>query len=470
MMNWPAPGTAVTPVDGGDARSRSGSSMTVLEQLARTTQPRLSRRTLLSVGSLAGCSALWPGALRGEPVSAQGSSFGRARHCILLFLTGGPPQHDTWDPKPQATDAIRGETTAIETNVPGIRFGHLFPQMANCADRLCVVRSVTHSDTVHTSAGYTLLTGVPHPAPNNPMGAKTVGPSPEDHPHLGALLASVRPSRDGVPVFVSLPEVIKDAAVNEFPGQSAGFMGRRYDPLQIEYDAHSGRLQLQDLMPPAGVAATRLERRRALLDEFDLWRSHGDRAAALSEFDIFRERAFSLLSSRTVRAALDQEAEPADVRERYGSHLFGQGCLLARRLVEAGVSLVTVYWHYEGPDDSPVWDTHWNNFSHLRNRLAPPATRRSRRCSTISPGAVCSMRRWWSAAENSVVRRALTTWRVATTGPTCRRSCSPAPAFRQAACTELPTAKERILLTRRSPPPISQRPCCTCWASRPTCT
>ncbi len=347
--------------------------MPALDQLAGITRLRLSRRTLLAIGSLAGCHALAPVSLPGATTSARSASFGRARRCILLFLTGGPPQHDTWDPKPDAPDSIRGETTSIPTNVPGIRFGHLFPMMAECADHLCLLRAVTHTDTVHTSAGYTLLTGMPHPAPNNPMGAKTVGPAPEDHPHLGSLLASVRESPAGVPVFASLPEVIKDAAINEFPGQTAGFLGRRYDPVRIEYDPASQRLQLLDLQPPDGVSIARFQRRRSLLEEFDAWRSGAACAASLRAFEVSRDRAFSLLSSNAIHAALDQDAEPAPVQERYGAHLFGRGCLLARRLVEAGVSLVTVYWHYEGPDDSPVWDTHWNNFAHLRNRLAPPS-------------------------------------------------------------------------------------------------
>jgi hypothetical protein len=332
----------------------------------------LHRRSLLTIGGLAGLGLTLPQFLRAAHAAHSTRGFGRARRCILLFLTGGPPQHDTWDPKPEAPDNVRGETTVIDTAVPGIRFGQLFPLLARCADRLCLLRSVSHTDTVHTSAGYTMLTGVPHPAPNNPMGAKTVGPAPEDHPHVGSILASVRQSPPGVPVFVSLPEVIKDAAINEFPGQNAGFMGRRFDPLRIDRDSETNSLKLPDIVLPSDVNGSRHAARCALLSQLDRPLSDWERTAAARQLTVYQQSAFALLSSRAVHDALDVAAEPPAVHAAYGPHLFGQGCLLARRLVEAGVALVTVYWHYEGPDDSPVWDTHWNNFPHLRNRLAPP--------------------------------------------------------------------------------------------------
>lgn len=337
----------------------------------RSSCVRLDRRVFLTAGSVLGLCGVNARRMDGGETAGSGS-FGRARRCIILFLTGGPPQHDTWDPKPLAPASIRGETTTIETSVPGIRFGHLFPKLASSAGRFCLLRSVTHSDTVHTSAGYTLLTGVPHPAPNNPMGAKTVGPAPEDHPHVGSILASAHEPPAGLPVFASLPEVIKDAAINEFPGQTAGFLGRRFDPLRIEYDANIGRLQLPDLLPPAHLPAQRAERRLDLLRQLDDWTRGLESSPRVRAFDMFRHRALSLSSSRRLHDALDFDAESPRTRDRYGSHLFGRGCLLARRLIEAGVPLVNVYWHYEGPDDSPVWDTHWNNFPHLRERLAPP--------------------------------------------------------------------------------------------------
>lgn len=296
-------------------------------------------------------------------------SFGRARQCILLFLTGGPPQLDTFDPKPQAPAEIRGELGTIATRVPGIYFSELFPRLAHCADRLCVTRSVTHDDTVHTSAGYAMLTGVRHPKANDLLGAAGATPGPDDHPHLGALIAYARKNQGGPPAFVALPEVIKDAAVNEFPGQSGGLLGRAFDPLLIQPSSPQGPFAAPGLVLPPEVDAGRLLSRKKLRTVIDqAWTVH----PATADLGACYARAFDVLGSPAVQRALDLEQEPAATRERYGSHLFGRGCLAARRLIEAGVALVTVYWHYEGPDDSPVWDTHQNNFRHLRERLAPP--------------------------------------------------------------------------------------------------
>ena len=228
------------------------------------------------------------------------------------------------------------------------------------------MRSVTHADSVHTSAGYTMLTGVAHPKANAKTAAD-IQPGAADHPHLGSLLARLRPPASG-PAFVSLPEVIKDAGVNEFPGQGAGFLGRAFDPFRIEADPDRGGFRLPDVEPQPDVPDARLEGRRRLLN-------HLDRPGDTPDRDAFYERAYDLIRSPDVHRALKLDREPARSREAYGPHLFAQGCLLGRRLLEAGVPLVTVYWAYDGPDDSPVWDTHENNFRHLRERLLPPTDR-----------------------------------------------------------------------------------------------
>jgi hypothetical protein len=330
----------------------------------RTSNAFKSRRRFLQVGTLGALGLTLPSLLRSR--AEQPSPARRARHCILLFLTGGPPQLDTFDLKPDAPAEIRGEFRPIATRVTGIRVGEFCPLLARQADKFCLVRSVTHPDTVHTSAGYTMLTGMPHPLLNSPGGARSIRPSANDHPHLGSLLSLARPARAGVPTFASLPEVIKDAGVNEFPGQGGGMLGRPSDPFRIE--AHASGFLMPAIESPEDVPAGRLEGRQSLLGRLDS-------PTAASNHDAFYRRAFELIRSPGLRRAFRLEREPEAVRDAYGRHLFGQGCLLARRLVEAGVSLVTVYWHYEGPDDSPVWDTHQNNFSHLRNRLVPPMDR-----------------------------------------------------------------------------------------------
>jgi len=330
-----------------------------------------TRRAFLRVGSLGGIGLALPRVLRAAAeLATQERSFGRAKRCIVLFLTGGPPQLDTFDMKPDAPAEIRGELKPIATSVPGVHISELCPRLARLANRFRIVRSVTHGDTVHTSAGYTMLTGVPHPQANSATAAN-IQPTANDHPHFGSLLARLRPPR-GVPTFVSLPEVIKDAAVNEFPGQGAGFMGKQFDPFRIEGDTERGTFRLPDIFLPPDVTADRLGDRRLLRDRLARIMHDAESRAAFADLDGFYEQAFTLIGSAAVLNAFRLDREPESLRASYGSHLFGQGCLLARRLIEAGVALVTVYWHYEGPDDSPVWDTHWNNFDHLRNRLVPP--------------------------------------------------------------------------------------------------
>lgn len=333
---------------------------------------RFSRRCFLRAGALGAAGlalpALWQG--RAAAAGPAGRSFGRARRCLVLFLTGGPPQHETWDPKPSAPAGVRGELGPIDTNVPGLHIGELFPKLARQCDKLCVVRSVAHDDRVHTSAGYTMLTGAYHPLANVETAA-LIRPTVDDRPHFGSLLALQRPAHNGAPVFASLPEVIKDAAINEFPGQNAGFLGKRYSPFLIDGNPADAAFRLPDIGLPGDVSQERLATRRELSTRLT------ERAAlppdrTLADLAGFREQAFSLLTAPAVRDAFDLAREPESLRRAYGPHLFGQGCLLARRLIEAEVALVTVYWHYEGPDDSPVWDTHENNFAHMRNRLGPP--------------------------------------------------------------------------------------------------
>src|SRR5687767_11326375 len=280
--------------------------------------PAINRRTLLRLSAVGGLTL--PSFLRASEGSrlplAKDASFGRAKRCLILFLTGGPPQHDTFDPKPDAPAEVRGEFKPIDTNVPGVRLAELCTGLAKQADKFRVVRSVTHADTVHTSAGYTMLTGVLHPKANAKT-ATDIQPLGADHPHIGSLLAKVRPPASG-PAFVSLPEIIKDAGVNEFPGQGAGFIGKRFDPFRIEGDPKTGAFRLPDVELPADVPAARLLERQGLLAKLD-------RRADTPARDEFNDRAYDLIRSPAVHRALKLDLEPERARAAYGSHLFGQG-------------------------------------------------------------------------------------------------------------------------------------------------
>jgi hypothetical protein len=341
--------------------------LTIRATAGRDNTP--TRRAFLRAGALGALGLSLPSLLaaRERHPNTTLPHFGRAKRCVLLFLTGGPPQHDTWDLKPDAPANIRGELKPIATTVPDLRVSELFPRLARQAHRYCIVRSVSHADTVHTSAGYTMLTGVTHPKANGKTAA-LIRPLPDDHPHPGALLALARARQGGLP-FVCLPEVIKDAGVNEFPGQNQGFLPRQFAPLRVEANPERTGFLPPDVVLPGDVTADRLQQRRFLRERVEQSLTAFNPAGGV---DGYYQRAFDVLASTAGRTAFALDREPDRVRDEYGRHLFGQGCLLARRLLEAGVGLVTVYWHYEGPDDSPVWDTHQNNYPHLRQRLMPP--------------------------------------------------------------------------------------------------
>jgi hypothetical protein len=332
----------------------------------------ISRRDFLQLGAIGPLGLSLPGLLAAAPGRPAGAShFGRARRCILLFLTGGAPQLDTFDLKPDAPAEYRGEFQPIASNVPGIFLSEEFPRLARHLDQCCLVRSVTHGDRVHTTAGYTMLTGAVHPQANG-RSAADIRPGPHDRPHLGALLARARASTNGLPVFASLPEVIRDAGVNTYPGLDGGLLGKRFAPFRIEATPDRSAFQLPDVLLPGDITADRLADRRTLLDRVNRQLNAVEARSAVGDLDAWYQRAFALMRSRAVQEAFDLRREPDRLRADYGRHLFGQGCLLARRLIEAGIALVSVYWHYEGPEDSPVWDTHQNNFPHLRRRLMPP--------------------------------------------------------------------------------------------------
>lgn len=296
-------------------------------------------------------------------------TFGRAKRCVLLFLTGGPPQHDTWDPKPDAPAGIRGEFSPIETAAPGIFVSEMFPKLAAVADRFRIVRSLTHADTVHTTAGYAMLTGGMHPQANQTASAKMIRPSGSDRPHLASVVQKFRGERESrLPPF-ALPEIIKDAAVNEFPGLNSGFLSKQYEPVLLEANDERTRFLPPPVSLPLEVPLNRLQARTTLRATLELPLPQ----SAPQQAELLYCNALDMVKSERLQQAFRIDEEPAPLRDAYGSHLFGQGTLLARRLLEADAKFVTVYWHYEGPDDSPVWDTHWNNFSHMRNRLGPPA-------------------------------------------------------------------------------------------------
>jgi hypothetical protein len=334
----------------------------------------LTRREWLRLGGLGAFGLALPELLRAR--SAQGATqhaeraFGKAKSCIVLFLLGGPPQHETWDPKPDAPTGIRGDLRPISSAVPGMQVGELMPQVARLTDKCCVLRAMSTNDNAHSSSGYWMLTGYPH-QPMNSENSKLGAPN--DWPSFGAIIKYARPG-DGLPAAVTLPEHIWNTGNIPWPGQDAGFLGRKADPWLLTCDPSATGFHVPDLHLPGEVPPLRLAGRRSLLTQVNRHLDQTAASASFARYHTYSQQAFDLLRSPKARQAFDLDREPPVVRDRYGRCRFGQSVLLARRLVEAGVALVQVNWTRAANDSdlNPVWDTHTNNAERLKTALMPP--------------------------------------------------------------------------------------------------
>jgi hypothetical protein len=298
-----------------------------------------------------------------EPAAAVGN--GPAKHVIFLYQFGGPSHIDTFDTKPDAPAEIRGEFKTIPTSVPGLRFSEHIPRLARLAEKFALVRSLHHNMKNHNTATYYQLTG--HVPPIDDIRLRD---SPELYPAYGSVAGRFLPPKEGLPSFVALPYVMADGVVS--PGQHASFLGRAYDPLLVKQDPSEPNFKLPELSLPADTPLERIEDRRKLLELVDQQAGLLDWCATARGIDTYHQRAFAMLASPAVKKAFDIASEPAKVRDRYGRTAYGQSCLLARRLVQAGVTFVNVYFSSNiGGAGSGGWDTHQTNFSELKNRLLP---------------------------------------------------------------------------------------------------
>ena len=346
--------TEPQPLAGGPTACRS-------HLLARP----MGRRELLRAGSLGLLGLGLPQLLKARPEVPQA---GKARACILLFMWGGPAHQDTWDMKPAAPAEYRGDFKPIRTSVPGIHVCEHLPRLARQMDRLALLRSMTHPDVDHTTATHYLLTGRGVP--------RRGAPRTEDWPSYGAVLSWLGRGRGPLPPNVSMMPVVPGGAprfVEESHGQDAGWLGPLHHPMRIDADASKPDYRVAEFSLRSDVPRARADDRRRLLRELDRQR-RGLETQALAAARAHYERAFSVLTSRAALAAFDLTREPRAVRERYGMNTHGQAVLQARRLVESGVPLVTVFWQNDGLTNVSVyWDTHNRNFVDLKTRLCPPA-------------------------------------------------------------------------------------------------
>ncbi len=329
---------------------------------------RPTRRQLLQVGGAGLFGLSLPGLL-----SAAGRAPGRkakARAVIFLHQFGGPSQTDTFDMKPNAPDKIRGEFKPVATRVPGLQVCERLPRMAAVMDKVCVVRSMHHEMKNHNSAAYYSLTG--HAPALDDIRLRDTR---ELFPAYGSVVERLAPSRPGVPTFVAFPYVLRDGSVT--PGQHASFLGKTCDPLLVTQDPNDPDFRLPELSLPAGLSLERLENRREIQRLIDGQTELLEFSARARGIDASYEKALSMLTSPRVRKAFDLSAEPEALRDRYGRTTYGQSCLLARRLVEAGARFVNVYFASSigGQSNTGGWDTHgFNNhpmYPVLKSHLIP---------------------------------------------------------------------------------------------------
>jgi hypothetical protein len=338
-------------------------------------QADVSRREWLRVGGLSALGISLAQVLRAGETSASrpaatpklagdlGSTFGKAKNVIYLWLQGGPPQHETFDPKPSAPAEIRGPFRPIATNVPGIRFCELLPRTARHADKLAVVRSLSTRDDNHDVSGYWLLTGYPY----GPGSARQIKPT--DWPYFGSIVKMLKPSRK-LPALstVWLPDVMRLNDSVTPAGQTAGFLGKMWEPERFVGDPAAPDYHIEGLDLAGDMTRARVARRRGLLKQLD---RHFESGQA---WDRASQQAFDLVTAGAARAAFDLGREPDRIRDRYGRYTWGHSVLLARRLVEAGVRLVHVNWPRDPGDnavDNPMWDTHAQNADRLQDSLCP---------------------------------------------------------------------------------------------------
>ncbi len=303
----------------------------------------ISRRSFLRAGSLGvGVSALnLSGLLRSRAEAAAAGHPGPGdRSVILVWLDGGPPQHETYDPKPDAPAEFRGPLAAMETKVPGIVISELLPYHARMMDRMTLIRSVYHNNGDHFTGAHWMLTGYGGPNGND---------LPARNPSAGSIITKLLgPRKPGIPAYVGLPNT---HSVGLIPGYHGGaYLGITQNPFNADGDPNLDTYQVQNLALPSGIDASRVSDRRTLLGAFDKARRDVDSSGIMEGLDRFDQQAFELVLGSDAQKAFDIRKEDPRLRERYGRHRWGQSALMARRLVESGVRFVTLT--FDG------WDFH----------------------------------------------------------------------------------------------------------------
>lgn len=331
----------------------------------------VSRRAVLQAGA---CSALGLGLPHWLAGQASGASekVGKAKSVLLLWLWGGPSHHEMWDMKPNAPLAIRGPYRPVATASSGMQISELLPMTARVADKFCIVRSMAHDQTDHNVGGTISLTG-------NINGARASGAIPfpgRVRPSMGSLVSCLnRQAQNAWPSFTVIgPSCVVSGA--PLLGQDANALGAAHEPFRLKgWSDTAGMTLPASLEPLAEIGSSRLDNRRQMLAQIDDWQRAVETQGEVNRYSELRQKAFGLLSSSGAKAALNLDAEPDAVRDRYGRTVFGQNCILARRLVEAGVPFVQLNWSGDAEDEQQGgdggWDLHYRLFERMQDRYCP---------------------------------------------------------------------------------------------------
>ncbi|HEY2840928.1 MAG TPA: DUF1501 domain-containing protein [Pirellulales bacterium] len=348
----------------------------------------VTRRELLRVGGSSMLGLSLADLLKSRAGAAEASSIpgakvvggatgGKAKSVILLFLQGGPSHLDLWDPKPNVPDNVKSMFKPIDTKTPGLQVTELMPKLAQVTDKLTMIRSVSYTPNGlfnHTAAIYQMLTG--YTTDRVSASGQLEPPSPKDFPNFGSNIIRLKPTTVPMLPFVMMPRPLQESNVVGKAG-TAGFLGRAYDPYYLypagdDMDmAKMSRIKVDDLQLRPEVSSTRLERRAKLRDVIADGMPAIEQATARYSLDEYYDKALSLVISGRARDAFDLSKETEATRERYGNNTFGQSCLLARRLVEAGTRVVEVNWPKVANSDNHSFDVHTGLSTRMKTQAAP---------------------------------------------------------------------------------------------------
>jgi hypothetical protein len=351
-------------------------------QPGKDTCDGVTRRELLRVGGSAAFGLSLANMFQMQSATAEGGKYGgvgfnKAKSVILLYLQGGPSHLDLWDPKTGVPDNVKSIFNPIDTKVPGVQFTELLPKFAQVNDKVTMIRSVSYTPIGlfnHTAAIYQMLTG--YTADKVSPSGQLEPPSPNDFPNVGSNIVRLKPLTEPMLPFVMMPRPLQESNVIGKAG-TAGFLGRAYDPYYLyppgdDMDlAKMDKLSIDDLRLRADVSSSRLERRAKLRDQINDGMPQLDKAISKYALNEYYDKALGLVLSGRARDAFDLSKETNEMRERYGRNTFGQSCLLARRLVEAGTRFVEVNWPKVANSDNHSWDVHAGLSARMKNQSAP---------------------------------------------------------------------------------------------------